>query len=139
RDRLRPKEANRVAAEAPSDHLFTPCRDANATLSAEGVPAEPIFFVGNPMIDSLPARLDAARGCPLLDRLALRDRAFGLCTLHRPSNVDRRAALVEILAALAEIAADTPVLVPLHPRTRSPLGGFGLASQLLWVGGPGEP
>jgi len=136
RDRMMPEEANRVVADALSDILFTTCRDANANLYAEGVPAERIFFVGNPMIDSLHARLDAARGCPLLDRLALRDRAFGLCTLHRPSNVDRRAALVEILAALAEIAADTPVLVPLHPRTRSRLEAFGLASQLLWLDEP---
>ncbi len=136
RDRMMPEEANRIVADALSDVLFTTCREADATLLAEGIPADRIHFVGNPMIDSLFARRDEARTCALLDDLALRDRAFGLCTLHRPSNVDHPAILAEILAALAEIAADTPVLLPVHPRTRSRLEAFKLASRLLWLEGP---
>jgi UDP-N-acetylglucosamine 2-epimerase (non-hydrolysing) len=136
RDRMMPEEANRVVADALSDILFTTCREATANLRDEGVAAETIHFVGNPMIDSLFARLDAARACPLLDALGLRRRPFGLCTLHRPSNVDRPAVFAEILAALADIAVDTPVLLPLHPRTRARLHAFDLASQLVWLEGP---
>jgi UDP-N-acetylglucosamine 2-epimerase (non-hydrolysing) len=136
RDRMMPEESNRVVADALSDILFTTCREANANLHAEGVPPQRIHFVGNPMIDSLLARLEAARTCPLLDDLALRGRPFGLCTLHRPSNVDRPSVLAEILAALAEIASDSPVLLPVHPRTRARLESFDLASRLLWLEGP---
>jgi UDP-N-acetylglucosamine 2-epimerase (non-hydrolysing) len=135
RDRMMPEEVNRAVADAISDVLFTTCREADGNLLAEGVPAHRICFVGNPMIDSLLSRLDAARACPLLDRLGLRGRRFGLCTLHRPSNVDRSTVLSEILAALDEIAGDGPVLLPLHPRTRGRIEAFGLASHLTWLDG----
>jgi UDP-N-acetylglucosamine 2-epimerase (non-hydrolysing) len=133
---MMPEESNRIVADALSDVLFTTCREAGANLRAEGIPAQRIHFVGNPMIDSLLARQDAARVCPLLDQLALRGRAFGLCTLHRPSNVDRAPVLAEILTGLGEIAADTPILLPLHPRTRARLLAFDLASRLVWLEGP---
>ena len=135
RDRMMPEEINRVVTDAICDILFTTCREADANLLAEGVPADRIHFVGNPMIDSLLSRLDAARACPLLDQLGLRNQPFGLCTLHRPSNVDRAPVLAEILAALGDIAADTPVLIPLHPRTRARLAAFGLAPRLVWLEG----
>jgi UDP-N-acetylglucosamine 2-epimerase (non-hydrolysing) len=131
RDRMMPEEINRAVTDALCDILLTTCREADANLLAEGIPAERIYFVGNPMIDSLLARRDAARACPLLDDLGLRGRAFGLCTLHRPSNVDRAPVLTDILAALAEIAADTPILLPLHPRTRARLASFGLESRVV--------
>jgi UDP-N-acetylglucosamine 2-epimerase (non-hydrolysing) len=136
RDRMMPEEINRMVTDAICDILFTTCREADENLLAEGIPADRISFVGNPMIDSLLSRLDAARACPLLDRLGLREQPFGLCTLHRPSNVDRAPILAEILAALGDIAADTPVLVPLHPRTRARLAAFGLAPRLVWLEGP---
>jgi UDP-N-acetylglucosamine 2-epimerase (non-hydrolysing) len=135
RDRMMPEEINRAVTDAISDILFTTCRDADANLLAEGVPAHRICFVGNPMIDSLLARLDAARKSPVLDRLGLRGRDFGLCTLHRPSNVDHAPVLREILAALAEIAEATPILLPLHPRTRAKLEAFGLADRVTWLDG----
>src|SRR5437879_6529891 len=52
-DRSMPEEVNRVVTDAVSDLLLTTCRDAEANLVAEGIPAERIRFVGNPMIDSL--------------------------------------------------------------------------------------
>ena len=41
-----------------------------------------------------------------------------LVTLHRPSNVDDPGELRRILETLSEIAADVPVVFPVHPRTR---------------------
>jgi len=41
-----------------------------------------------------------------------------LATLHRPSNVDEPATLLQILAALDELARDRAVLFPRHPRTQ---------------------
>ena len=136
RDRAMPEEINRIVTDALSDVLFTTCRDANANLLAEGVPAERIRLVGNPMIDSLLRCLGDAERCGVLDELGLRDRAFGLCTLHRPSNVDRPRVFEEILDALNEIAADVPVLLPLHPRTRSRIEQFGLTERLAVLARP---
>ena len=131
RDRTMPEEINRIVTDALSDVCFTTCRDADANLLAEGVPAERIRFVGNPMIDSLRRCLARAQDATLLADLGLSPGRFGLCTLHRPANVDRREVLGEILAALGTLAADTPILLPLHPRTRQRIDTFGLGDRLL--------
>lgn len=127
RDRAMPEEINRLVTDAIADLLLTTCRDADENLVAEGVPADKIRFVGNPMIDSLRRSLATADRCPILDRLRVTPRSYGLCTLHRPSNVDDPRVLGDILAALGEIAARTQILLPMHPRTRARIDGFGLA------------
>src|SRR5262249_15592920 len=58
----------------------------------------------------------------------------GLCTLHRPSNVDHPDVLERLLDTLAEIGADTPVLLPLHPRTRERIARFRLGERIVWPG-----
>ncbi len=130
RDRDMPEEVNRVVADALSDVLFTTCRDAGTNLLAEGLPADRIRFVGNPMIDSLRRCLGAAGSSGLLERLGLAAGGFGLCTLHRPSNVDDAVVLERLLDTLAEIAAEMPVLLPLHPRTRERIARFGLGERI---------
>jgi UDP-N-acetylglucosamine 2-epimerase (non-hydrolysing) len=130
RDRDMPEEVNRVVADALSDVLFTTCRDAGENLECEGLSRERIRFVGNPMIDSLRRCLAAANGGDLLERLGLAGRPFGLCTLHRPSNVDHPDVLERLLDTLAEVAAEAPVLLPLHPRTRARIAGFGLGERI---------
>ena len=136
RDRDMPEEVNRVVADALSDVLFTTCRDAADNLAREGLPRERIRFVGNPMIDSLRHCLAAAERCGFLERLGLGARGFGLCTLHRPSNVDHPDVLERLLDALAEIAADVPVLLPLHPRTRDRIARFGLGERVASLARP---
>jgi len=125
-----PEEVNRVVTDAVSDLLLTTCRDAEANLVAEGIPAERIRFVGNPMIDSLRRCLATAPPSDVLRGLGLAGRPFGVCTLHRPSNVDVPRVLEELLDALAAVAVDIPVLVPLHPRTRARIEEFGLGERI---------
>jgi UDP-N-acetylglucosamine 2-epimerase (non-hydrolysing) len=129
-DRSMPEEVNRVLTDAISDLLFTTCRDANQNLLAEGLRAESIHFVGNPMIDSLRRCLPAAQANGFLPRIGLGGRPFGLCTLHRPSNVDVREVLDELLGTLAEIARDVPIILPLHPRTRRQIDGYGFGGRI---------
>ncbi len=139
RDRTMPEEINRIVTDALSDVCFTTCRDADTNLLAEGVPAERIRFVGNPMIDSLMRCLARATGASVLSDLGLEPGAFGLCTLHRPSNVDRPDTLAEILDALSTIAREAPLLVPLHPRTRQRIEAFGLGDRFVsWAPSPGR-
>lgn len=124
-DRAMPEEINRLVTDAISDLLLTTCRDADENLRAEGIPNAKIRFVGNPMIDSLRRSLASADASPVLARLGVAAGTYGLCTLHRPSNVDDRGTLGGILAALRDIAAQTPMLLPLHPRTASRIESFG--------------
>ena len=125
RDWRMPEEINRVLTDRISDLLLTPSRDAAPNLRAEGIPAERIEFVGNVMIDTLFAQREAARALDMPGRLGLERGGYAVVTLHRPSNVDDPAALNAVLAALAAIAEEVPVVFPIHPRTEKNAAAFG--------------
>jgi UDP-N-acetylglucosamine 2-epimerase (non-hydrolysing) len=115
-DRTMPEEINRLVADRLASLLLTPSRDADTALLAEGVAPAAIRFVGNVMIDSVHAALPRAR--------AQRPTTAGdhvLVTLHRPSNVDDPARLAALATVLRAIAAERPVIFPVHPRTRDRL------------------
>ncbi|MDH4132868.1 MAG: UDP-N-acetylglucosamine 2-epimerase (non-hydrolyzing), partial [Gemmatimonadota bacterium] len=126
RDRMMPEEINRLVTDQLADLLLTPSRDADQNLREEGVPESRIRFVGNVMVDTLLSLRTRARavGAPAAHGVAGRPYAF--CTFHRPSNVDRRETLGEILAALDDLAGRMPVLFAIHPRTRQRIADFGL-------------
>lgn len=121
-----PEEVNRVLTDRLSDLLLTPSEDALPNLLAEGIPAERAVFVGNVMVDTLFAQLPAARALDMPGRLGVTRGEYAVATVHRPSNVDDPDALRAVLEALAGIAERMPVVVPIHPRTRSRLEAFGL-------------
>jgi UDP-N-acetylglucosamine 2-epimerase (non-hydrolysing) len=121
RDRTMPEEINRLVTDQLADLLLTPSRDADANLLREGVEPDKIEFVGNVMIDTLVAHLDAARTRRIVDELGLRGEAYALVTLHRPGNVDSREDLGELLEGLIGVSDTMPVVFPMHPRTRHSL------------------
>ncbi|MDR1853410.1 MAG: UDP-N-acetylglucosamine 2-epimerase (non-hydrolyzing) [Azoarcus sp.] len=138
-DRAMPEEINRVLTDQIADLLYTTERDAAANLQREGIAPERVVFVGNVMIDSLraslakatpPAQTLAAAG---LDATAIA-AGYGVVTLHRPSNVDRRETLAPILDALRAIAARLPLVVALHPRTRASIDRHGMNEALAAPG-----
>ncbi len=124
-DPTMPEETNRRVTDALADLALATSPEAVAHLAREGVAAEAIHLVGNPMIDSLVAardRLDpegerAAAGLP---------QRYAVATLHRPSNVDEPDQAARVAAALAEVGRRVPVLLPLHPRGRKALTDAGL-------------
>jgi UDP-N-acetylglucosamine 2-epimerase (non-hydrolysing) len=125
RDWSMPEEQNRIITDRLSDLLFTPSRDGDENLRAEGIDMKRVHFVGNVMIDSLRAALPRARESKIHERLELKPQGYALATLHRPSNVDEPAALARVLSALSEIARELPVVFPIHPRTRAKMpAGF---------------
>jgi len=125
-DRTMPEEINRVLTDRVSDLLLTPSEDADRNLLAEGIAPERIVRVGNVMMDSLFAQLERAKQSAVLDELQLSPREFAVVTLHRPANVDDATTLKNIFAALTTIAAELPIVFPIHPRTRSRLADFGI-------------
>jgi UDP-N-acetylglucosamine 2-epimerase (non-hydrolysing) len=120
-DKSMPEEINRVITDAISDVLLVTEESGRRNLLHEGVPESRIHLVGNLMIDSLRTNLAAARRSDILYRLGVAGQAFGLVTLHRPSNVDCPEQLDEILGALQEISRTLPLMFPVHPRTRAHL------------------
>jgi len=125
-DRAMPEEINRILTDAVADFLFTPSPEANENLLKEGIPDERIFLVGNIMIDSLLYHVEQARQLDVMNKWNLAKQNYVLVTLHRPSNVDDRHSLKDILAALDDVQQHIPVLFPMHPRTRRRLREFEL-------------
>jgi len=130
-DRTMPEEINRVVTDAVSDLLFVSEPSGLKNLKREGVPDHKVHFVGNVMIDTLLGYRDAAAESGILDRLGIVSGSrYALVTLHRPSNVDDPRKLQELLKALSELAADLPVIFPMHPRTRKKATEAGLGPEL---------
>jgi UDP-N-acetylglucosamine 2-epimerase (non-hydrolysing) len=124
-DMTMPEEVNRRVTDILSDLLFATSPEAIAHLAREGVSADRIRFVGNPMIDTLLAnlhRFDAGRQREALGIAG----PYAVATLHRPANVDRPEAARRLVTMLDAIAAQVPVVLPLHPRGRPTLEAAGL-------------
>ncbi|HVX40266.1 MAG TPA: UDP-N-acetylglucosamine 2-epimerase (non-hydrolyzing) [Gemmatimonadaceae bacterium] len=129
RDWRMPEEVNRVLTDRLSDLLLTPSRDAEENLASEGIRGSHVVFVGNVMIDTLMEQLPSATRLGVAERLGLPGGGYAVATLHRPSNVDHPESLREILHGLSLIAGCMPVVLPLHPRTRSRIEAFGLGEE----------
>ncbi len=136
-DRAMPEEINRVLTDSISDILFTTEPSGKENLLREGVAAKKVFFVGNVMIDTLLHHKQEASKNPVLGNLGLFDKSnkrkiqpYALLTLHRPSNVDDHAILEHLLDTLLEVSRQIPIILPLHPRTRKQIAGFGLKDKL---------
>jgi UDP-N-acetylglucosamine 2-epimerase (non-hydrolysing) len=129
-DRTMPEEINRILTDALADYLFVTEEDAIEHLLKEGRQRDSIFLVGNVMIDSLRYFLPVAQQSHVGEELGLVQggswRRFAVLTLHRPSNVDSADKLNDLLGAMDSIAAELPVIFPVHPRTRQRLSQAGV-------------
>jgi UDP-N-acetylglucosamine 2-epimerase (non-hydrolysing) len=135
-DRAMPEEINRVLTDQLSDLLFTTEESGADNLAREGIAGGRVHFVGNVMIDTLRANLARAIPAPQIAAGAGRPDfkagkgEYAVLTLHRPSNVDDKAVLQGLLETAARISERTPVIFPVHPRTRATIEKFGLSHLL---------
>ena len=130
RDWAMPEEVNRVVADRVSDLLFAPSADAAENLKAEGYREDQIHLVGNVMVDTLLVNVDRARLRPTLGDLGLEPGAYGVVTLHRPSNVDDAERLGRLMSTLAEVAEKVPLVLPAHPRAAADIVAANLSACL---------
>jgi UDP-N-acetylglucosamine 2-epimerase (non-hydrolysing) len=133
RDRGMPEELNRILTDQLADLCLTPSRDGDENLRAEGIAEHRIVMVGNVMVDTLLHLRERARATNAPARFAVSGQRYAFVTLHRPSNVDSRETLAELLAALGDLAREMPVIFPIHPRTRSRIAEFGLSDLAAGV------
>ena len=128
-----PEEINRIFADKVSTLLFCPTETAVTNLAAEGI-TRGVHNVGDVMYDvALFSRDRARQQSSILRDLKLTEQGFALATCHRAENTDDPQRLGEIFSALAEIAGDLPVVLPLHPRTRKLLNDYGLGHHLASI------
>ena len=107
-NRRMPEEVNRVLTDHAADLLFAPTDSAVGNLRKEGLSGAKVVRSGDVMYDA-----------------TLPESGFVLCTLHRAENTDQPERLRGILGALEAIAEETPVVLPVHPRTRQALARLG--------------
>lgn len=129
-DRKMPEEINRVLTDEISDYLFVTEKSGLTNLENEGVSRSKIFFTGNVMIDSLVSFMSHINKSKIIDQLSLVRGNFVLATFHRPSNVDEKENLHQLIDAINKISRERKVVFPIHPRTRNNIDKFGLSGKL---------
>lgn len=129
-DRRMPEEINRLVTDSIADLLLTPSEDGSQNLLNEGISADKIQLVGNIMIDTLFRFLPVIEKSSIIDQLHLTPQQYLLVTLHRPSNVDQKENLKEILTTFREIQKKIKIVFPVHPRTMKNINEFGF-SELI--------
>lgn len=133
-DMTMPEEANRIVADRFAEFLFTHNEEALGNLREEGIPEQRVHFVGNTMIDTLVALEARFRAAGAAAAQGVAPGGYLLVTLHRPALVDG-PLLGETVARLAALAAELPVIFPVHPRTRKMMeaAGAGAAPGLKLI------
>lgn len=120
-----PEEINRILTDQISSILFCPTESAMTNLDREGFSKKScaVLKVGDVMQDS----------AELFSKQAIQPQGFTpassfmLATLHRAENTDNPARLASIINALNHLHKHTsPVVLPLHPRTRNVIAKQGL-------------
>lgn len=125
-DKFMPEEINRIVTDHISDFLFTTESSANINLKNEGIPNDKIFFVGNCMIDSLLQYIKLAKENEPWKNYGFLGKDYILMTLHRPSNVDHKDKLEDLIDMVSKISEKIQVLFSAHPRTSKNLNEFGI-------------
>jgi UDP-N-acetylglucosamine 2-epimerase (non-hydrolysing)/UDP-GlcNAc3NAcA epimerase len=147
-DRTMPEELNRVLTDHMSDLLLCSSQAARENLAREGVPGArlagegtpgremhgqeahgqethgpAVVVVGDVMVDVALRWQPGARenAQAMAERWDLAPGEYVLVTAHRAGNVDDPVRLTKLVYLLQAVAEQTPVLLPLHPRTNERL------------------
>jgi UDP-GlcNAc3NAcA epimerase len=132
-NRRMPEEINRLLTDRIATWLFCPSSTAVHNLADEGIRDSQevrVVVVGDVMADALRQYRDRARPSDTIVSL-LKDLGtdYYVATVHREENTDNGLGdgrLGGIVAALETIARTTPVVMPVHPRTRRFLSGLSI-------------
>jgi UDP-GlcNAc3NAcA epimerase len=114
-NRAMPEERNRIVADHLADLLLVPTQRGLRNLEREGL-AERAELVGDVMVDAFAWARERVSGTPSLAGAAA--GSYVLLTMHRAENVDDPVRLGAWLEAMGD---PTPVIFPVHPRTRARL------------------
>ena len=114
-----PEEINRILTDHTADYLFAPTETAILNLRNENIKEEKLHLVGDVMFDASLFYRHRNQKPEWFDRLGLAPNEFVLATIHRAENTDDPKKLQNIFNGL--MASKMPVILPLHPRTKTQL------------------
>ncbi len=129
-DRSMPEEHNRIITDDLSDIFFVTEKSGFDNLVREGKSEKSIHWVGNTMIDTLVAFDPQIRKSAIVQELGLKKNEYVLMTMHRPSNVDVREGLEQIISLIGHFSDKYQVVFPVHPRTLNRMKEYDLLSAL---------
>ena len=126
-----PEEINRVLTDHVSELAFAPTDSAVKNLKNEGFDQNKIVMVGDVMYDAAiqhgqKATLESFES----NFPSLTPSEYALATIHRAENTDKPDFLESIVNALLQVAKQLPIVLPLHPRTKSKLMQYGFYSEV---------
>ncbi|MBI96627.1 UDP-N-acetylglucosamine 2-epimerase (non-hydrolyzing) [bacterium] len=127
-NRKQPEEINRVITDHLSDICFAPTTQACINLKNEGISPRRIIKTDDVMADT--SRIFGEKSnnyLNFLKDLNLIKNKYILATIHRPENTNDLIQLKNIINCLAFISKaknnslkiDLPIIMPIHPRTKS--------------------
>ena len=131
-----PEEINRLITDSISNYFFTTSTTANLNLKKSGYGDDQIFFVGNTMIDTLLSNMSRFKKPDIWDQLNLSEKNYIVMTLHRPANVDQESKLRLLMKEILSNTKDTPLIFPVHPRTKKILTELGINHPRLFMVDP---
>jgi UDP-N-acetylglucosamine 2-epimerase (non-hydrolysing) len=123
-----PEEVNRKIIDHCSTVFLPYTYRSKENLLNEGIANEKIFVIGNPIYEVIQHYAKEIKNSQILSHLGLQPKQYLLVTMHRAENVDHKERLKQLLDSLNEINKKykLPVVVSLHPRTKSKMKQFGL-------------
>jgi UDP-N-acetylglucosamine 2-epimerase (non-hydrolysing) len=117
-DNQMPEEINRLITDSISDFCFATTENAVNNLKLNYNGFAKIHLVGNIMIDTLVYFKNKIETSKIVDKLNLKNKKYIILTLHRPSNVDNKNNLKDLLHLISNAASDYKIIFPVHPRTK---------------------
>ncbi len=131
-----PEEINRIITDHLSSLLFCPTDDAVKNLAKENVDSN-VYNVGDIMYDIALSFKDKINELSdIHEQLNLKKNGYALVTVHREVNTNNYNNLKEILTGLKNVSQTTPVIFPIHPRTKKYIYDFelnGLLESILTI------
>jgi len=133
-DMTMPEEINRIATDHLSDYLFSPTERQKEILLKENINKEKIYVLWNTIVDAvyLVKELSKNKKDKILKKYNIEEDNYILLTTHRPSNVDIKENLENLLNGVLEIKklSNKKILFPIHPRTKNNIIKFWLENLL---------
>ncbi|MDD2983074.1 MAG: UDP-N-acetylglucosamine 2-epimerase (non-hydrolyzing) [Crocinitomicaceae bacterium] len=111
-----PEEVNRILTDRMSTLLLCPSENAVTNLKKEGFDdfTSKVFNIGDVMYDTT-LHFSKIAKAPKFEIPG----KFILATIHRAENTDDLSRLKEIFTAFTTISKETPIIIPIHPRTKA--------------------
>jgi UDP-N-acetylglucosamine 2-epimerase (non-hydrolysing) len=128
-----PEEVNRRIIDHSSDVLLPYTERSRANLLREGIASHRVIVTGNPIFEVIRHYDRCIDASDVHTRIGVQKGSYFLVTAHRAENVDVPERLRQLAQALARVGAEhkMPIVVSMHPRTRSRLEAFGMTDLVV--------